>query len=122
MVILEAPYRTPQTTIRLPNPQLGDSDNLDVKLNVKRSISGLYYTHVKKNDQRLLQLTFILVRAKSQELQNFVEAYYGEEIRMYDWRDRIWRGIIDSSEFPLTFTKINEGCTAEITLRVKQIA
>lgn len=121
MIMFQAPYATPQTSITLPNPQLGDDDAQDIVLSVKRALSGVKYTHIKRNDQRVLNFQLLLTRAKAQEIQLFVEYYYGEEMRLFDWRDRIWKGIWEAPEFVLVPSAINEFTVVDVSFRGKQI-
>lgn len=120
-MLIQAPANTPQSSVTLPNPQLGDTDSQDVVLNVKRAISGVKYTHIKRNSQRVLTFDLLLTRAKAQELQLFVEYYYGEEMRLFDWRDRIWKGIWEAPEFILVPDRINEYTTVAVSFRGQQI-
>lgn len=122
MIHLQAPADVPQATITLPNPQLGDTDGNDFVLNVKRSLTGDMHTYVKTNNQRLLKLSFFVARQKSLEIQNFIESYFGEKMKLWDWRDRVWVGIMEDPEFAIVFIGKNEYTQIEFTFRGQRIA
>lgn len=116
-MLIQAPYNVPQTSVILPNPQLGDTDGHDLILSIKRSLTGGKITHIKRNQQRILNFQLILTRAKTEELKEFVKAYYGEEMRLFDWRDRVWKGIWESNDFIVTPIRYQEDCIVDVSFR-----
>lgn len=105
MFYLEAPYPGIQTTTLLPNPVLGDSDNLLVAILTKRSMDGTLYTYVKKKDGRKrLVFNFQVTRMKGMEVKEFYRSYAASRIKITDHLGRIWVGSFMTSPLELEFT------------------
>lgn len=90
-VVLQAPFEFIQTTIVLPNPLLDDTKNLVSNLTLRRAMNGKAFTYVKSNKNRLLKYTFTLDRLKGLELENFIDVYNGEDIKIQNWKGEIWK-------------------------------
>ncbi len=96
-----APYPTIQTTSVLPNPRLGDAENLRVAISMKRAMDGTRFTYVKRKgvNSRKLQWTFLLTRNKSLEVEAFIKSYFASKIKVIDHNDRIWLGHFVNNPF-----------------------
>jgi len=104
MFYLEAPYPNIQTTTLLPNPSLGDSDNLRSEVVTKRSMDGTLYTYVKKKDSRKrLVFDFQVTRMKGMEVKEFYRSYAASRIKLTDHLGRIWVGNFITSPLELEF-------------------
>ncbi len=97
-----APYPTIQTTSVLPNPRLGDAENLRVAISMKRTMDGTRYTYIKRKGGRKLQWTFRLTRNKSLELRAFIQSYFASTIKVIDHNDRVWVGHLTNNPFELS--------------------
>lgn len=105
MFYLEAPYPSIQTATLLPNPMLGDSDNLRVEILTKRAMDGTLYTYVKKKDSRKrLVFNFQVTRMKGMEVKEFYHSYAASRVKITDHLGRIWVGNFMTSPLELEFT------------------
>lgn len=94
-----APYPTVQTTSVLPNPRLGDTENLRVAVSMKRTMDGTRYTYVKRKGGRRLQWTFKLTRNKGLEVRAFIQSYFASKVKVIDHNDRVWIGHFINNPF-----------------------
>lgn len=94
-----APYPAIQTTSVLPNPRLGDAENLRVTVTMKRTMDGTRYTYIKRKGGRKLQWTFKLTRNKSLEMRAFIQSYFASKIKVIDHNDRVWIGHFINNPF-----------------------
>ena len=97
-----APHPTIQTTSVLPNPRLGDSENLRVVVSMKRAMDGTRYTYVKRKGGRKLQWTFKFTRNKGLEVRAFIQSYFASKIKVIDHNDRVWIGHFINNPFELS--------------------
>lgn len=97
-----APYPTIQTTSVLPNPRLGDAENLRVTVSMKRAMDGTRFTYIKRKGGRKLQWTFRLTRNKSFELRAFIQSYFASKIKVIDHNDRVFIGHFVNNPFELS--------------------
>lgn len=105
MFYLEAPWPSIQTISLLPNPVLGDSDNLRAEILTKRAMDGTLYTYVKKKDSRKrLVFNFRTTRMKGMEIKEFYRSYAASRIKIQDHLDRVWIGNFMTSPLELEFT------------------
>lgn len=92
---LAAPFNAPTTISLLPNPQLGDEEALDTELVYDESVSGNPHTYVQRSGNRKLTYEFANIgRGKMLEIQEFIHAYGGEQIRLTDHKGGIWRVVL----------------------------
>lgn len=99
MFTLQAPYPGLQTTTIMPNPALGDSENLVAEVAKKHAMDGTLYTYVKRKGRRKLQWTFSLSRNKGLELRAFLQAYFASKILATDHHGRRWAGFFVNNPF-----------------------
>lgn len=97
-----APYPAIQTTSVLPNPRLGDAENLRVTVMMKRTMNGTRYTYIRRRGGKKLQWTFRLTRNKSIELRAFITSYFASKIKVIDHNDRVWVGHFTNNPFELS--------------------
>ena len=121
MIYIQAPFSLPQTTMKLPSPLFDDGDALDHLLQMKRAMNGVRRSYVKTNGERLLTYDFVLTRGKGLELQAFIDAYYGVECGMYNWRDEHWKFKFMDPTPKFVYTTLGETTTVSLTLRGKQL-
>lgn len=79
-----APYPDERAMIILPNPEMGDVQRLESKVQVKRSMNGnVVVTHVKRLPNiRSFEYLFNMTRLKSLEFLNFYELFGAEKLRI----------------------------------------
>jgi len=90
-LLLQAPCPGIETTIQLPKPLLQDGENLVSQLSQHQSVDGTLYTYVNRLDDRRLDYTFSLTRAKAVELEDFIDRYTGVEIQLTNWKGEVWK-------------------------------
>lgn len=121
-LVLMAPHEAPEVTCLFPSPNFGDSDDLEVAVNIKRSMDGTTRTYVKTSTDELLIYDFILTRAKIIELQNFVNIYYDINIRMINHKGEIYVGKILNQINEYTTVRRGEEGTFRLEFRGVKIA
>ncbi len=107
MIVLRAPYPQFVTRIRLPNPELGETEANPSTMTPLRSMSGILYTYVKSNTGTVMSLKFLMTRAKSEEFKRFLLSYVSKEIQITDHLDRDWAGYIKTN--PMDFNTVKRG-------------
>jgi len=91
-------------TVELKAPNLGNRDRLSFdKINEEtRGGTLIVFADPIWPKVQTLALTFSgLTSAEGQELLRFMQEHLGEEIRLSDWEQRVWRGIITTPNEPL---------------------
>lgn len=102
-VTFQYPYTAPTLTLTLRNPELGDSEAVDIKTKYNISMNGDIHTirHTPKN--RRLNLTFHdIVKANVESFITFISTSAGSEVRYTDHMANVWRGYILTN--PLDYT------------------
>lgn len=116
---LAHPYAAPTLTINVRNPSFGNSKITDNQAIVDRYRKGDLRSFRDSNWPTIEILEFNLENLTDAEvtnLENFLETSCGEEIKLTDWENRNWKGLIVNED--LTF--INEGrppCKKSLLLR-----
>jgi hypothetical protein len=90
-VLLQAPFELIRTSVVIPNPILGDGENLISNLTLRRSMDNTAYTYVKSSKSRRLAYTFTLSRMKALELEAFFNSYNGADIKLLNWKGEVWK-------------------------------
>ena len=89
-------------TLRAPN--LGNKDRLSFNRVLRETRGGtlIVYADPIWPKTQTLALTFSgLYPAEAQALLSFFEKYLGQEIGLYDWEQRYWRGIVMTPDEPV---------------------
>jgi hypothetical protein len=77
---LRAPYPTPKVTSFLPDPEQEDSRGSQSKVQIVRGATNVKnWTYVQSSDKVNLSATWILTRAKDEELNEFIRVYHTAE-------------------------------------------
>lgn len=123
-LILYAPAPNFQAATVLPNPKLGDTENPDHEVKIKRAMDGTKYSYVRSSDYYFLIYSFTLTRNKSWELEAFINSYHSALIQIQNWKGEIWEGKLENNPFEFTASRRGTGqtdCTevVEITLEFK---
>lgn len=90
---------TTGASILLPAPKFEDSEANVNSIDIKRSITGVSYTHIKTSDRRKLSWPFKLGYDKIVELRQFMVIAISQVIIVTDWKGHIWRGYFTSNPF-----------------------
>jgi hypothetical protein len=91
LVLLQAPFVSPESSILLPCPLFGDGENLSSTMSLRRSMNGATKTYIKTNSRRRLTYTFrILDRDKSLEFINFVKKHNSDKMKLTNWKGEVW--------------------------------
>ena len=100
--IMQAPYPALKTTSLLPSPQFANTQGLKARLkSVMRSMNNKRYTYVQTNPDQTLMFQFLMTRAKSLEVREFVLLYFGSKIKVTTHEGDVWlvRFVNDPFEF-----------------------
>jgi hypothetical protein len=97
-----------ETVTYLPNPEFGDSEDLQNEMNKTRAIDGTLYTYVKTTTSRRLTFSFKLTREKAMELYYFFLAYTTSIVSLTDHNGIEWSGKFTSNPFEFTNFSVNE--------------
>lgn len=124
MIVLMAPFGLETSVIQLRNPDFSDGKDRILKSTVKISMDGSLKTFRKTPTFTRFTWTFSeLTRAKVIELENFVKAHIGQEIRVIDMDEQQWKMkfVNNVQEFStpsrgLGATELKEAGTATLVL------
>jgi len=110
------PYATPTLTLDLRNPELGNSEQLDLKTQFKITMDGEINSHRRTPMNQKLLLSWVnLTKAKIEEFITFLETSAGDEVRYTDHDANVWRGYILTNPLDyVTETKIVWGNCIEV--------
>lgn len=101
-VLFEHPFDTPTTSVTLRNPQLGDSDTLNLKTRFATAMDGGVYSYKFTEATRRLLLTFTLLKDTDiDDLVIFLTASEGEEVKFTNHDGVIWRGFLLNSPYEI---------------------
>jgi hypothetical protein len=84
-------------TVILPTPELQDAENLNDQVEIDTAIDGTLYTYVQRHTTRRLDYTFLMTRAESVVLQDFLETHNAEWITFTNWKGEVWRVKLDKN-------------------------
>lgn len=74
----------------LPNPELGDTRNIQSTMERKLASDGTRRTYVRTSGDQLLSYTFQLTVMKAEELKVFVDNNIGAFFRLHNHNDEDW--------------------------------
>jgi len=110
VITLARPYASPTHSVTLPNPTLGDTEQLDIKVNLKHSMDGTMYSTVKTPATRKFLLDFqLLTLTQKTALVAFLTSYAGEDIKFTDWRTPANNHKVKILNTPLSFKESKNG-------------
>jgi len=116
---LSYPYTSPTHTVTLRNPEFGNKQIQDSS-SVSRLTRGgeqVTFRDVTWPIFQYLELEFkALTKAQRDDFMELVEAAAGDEIKLVDWENRIWRGHIASEPNEIIQTK-DDDCSYEIRFK-----
>jgi hypothetical protein len=117
MVTLTYPYTSPSITLVLPNPILGNADQIEEPFTLDWSASGRVYTYLKSTGDRKLLLTFKdLTFTERANLKLFLYDAINNTSGYLDNLNVQWQGIFINDPFEQSNTHRSYG---DITLEFK---
>ena len=116
-ITFQYPYATPILTLTLRNPELGDSEGLDIKTQFQITMNGDVHSHRRTPENKKLLMTFRnITKSLTLDLRNFIKISSGSEIKYTDYNSVIWRGyIINNPIESATESKIVDGTCIEVS-------
>lgn len=111
MIILEGPWPGPSIVTQLPNPQFSDVENHNASVSRQRSMNNKLYSYCKDEGTSLLTYTFTLTRMKSLELQAFVQACIGFNIKLTNHKNEKWIVIFNNNPWERSEAQRGSGPT-----------
>lgn len=112
-VKLQAPYPGIEVSSILPSPEFSDTKGQKHAITIHRSMDGTTRTYVKSNNRFGLRMNFILTRAKSLEVREFINLYNSQHILLTTHRGEKWDVLLVNNPFEFGFPA---GDRIEITL------
>lgn len=91
-------------TVEIRPPDLGNKDRLSFQRINRETRGGTLVIFADPNWPKIqtLVLSFsALKRTEAQELLRFMKEHVGQEIKLSDWEQRVWRGIITTPNDPI---------------------
>ncbi len=121
-LVLIAPHEAPQVTSLLPSPNFGDSDDIEVEVEIKRSMDGTTRTYIKTSSDEELIYEFILSRMKMIEVFNFIQQFYTSNIRLINHKGETYVGKILNNPFEYATVRKGEEGSFRLEFRGTKIA
>jgi len=121
MITFAHPYAAPTLSVILRDPEYGDSTLVNVRTQVRQSMSGEIHSFRRTSATRDLLLTFSEIsKPKVQELIDFLTTAAGDEIKYTDYEAVVWRGwlITNPAEF-ITNSKKDGTCIEVSTITLE---
>jgi hypothetical protein len=101
--IMQAPYPALKTTSLLPSPQFSNTQGLKQRIaSIMRSMNNKRYTYVNTSPDQVLTFQFLMTRAKSLELREFLLLYFAEKIKITTHENEVW--VVHFVNDPFEFT------------------
>lgn len=120
MITLSYPSTAPYSqSITIRNPELGDSEQIDIKTQVQQNMAGAFYTHKKTPIAVKRMLTFrTLTLTEKEALKSFYKNALGNSVRYVDYNGvvRFVRIVSES----LVITTIKDDCSYDATLELME--
>jgi hypothetical protein len=108
---MEAPYESPATNMRLPNPDLRDVEVFRADVLVYKSRSNDFYSYARTNDDRELNFTWsMLSREKLAEVLEFMNSFAGQNIKLITHDGEIWKVLLLTSPVEISLDKLTKPC------------
>jgi hypothetical protein len=100
MVTLTYPYGSPTVTIYLPNPILGDTDQITQSANFGMAMSGRVYSYIMVGMTEKLLLDFTNLNfTEAALLKDFIYRAIGGDSGYLDQDSIQWRGVFINDPF-----------------------
>lgn len=100
MVTLTYPYNSPTISIDLPNPTLGDTDQLLQVADFGIAMTGRVYSYIMTGSPRKLLLDFVNLNfTDAAKLKDFIYRAVGGDAGYLDQNSVQWKGIFINDPF-----------------------
>ncbi len=94
-VYLFHPWDTLTTGVLIRAPEFSNAHALNLQVTNKHARNGERRTYKRTPTYQILTMGFTnLTRLKVLELQAFLTLSAGEDVRLFDWESKQWRGVI----------------------------
>lgn len=101
-VILAHPFSSPTTTVTLRNPNLGDSDTMNLRTRFGTAMDGSLYGYRHRPINIRLLLTFEALKdADITSLITFIQTSAGQKIKLTNHDGKVYRGFLLNEPFEL---------------------
>ncbi len=107
-------FQSSTRAIVLPNPELNDGEGLVAAVSIKRTITGMTYSYVKKSANRKLKYKFLINQRKAYELRQFLLDFLGNRITHTNWKGEMWSGFILTDPAEITSNARGGVCTGDL--------
>lgn len=115
-VIFKHPYAVPTTTLNVRSPQLGNSEQYNIKTQFQLAMDATVYSTIDTPVSKTLLLTFThLTKAVIDSFITFFKASAGEIISYTDHESNIWRGVIVNNPFEAATDGRKDGACIEVS-------
>lgn len=119
MFKIEAPFPGYQTTVLLPSPVWGDTEEIASSLTTARGMDGTLYTYTRQRQGRKrLRYTIVIARSKALELRAFLKVYFRSAMRITDHDETVWIGYLQGNPFDMQGQSKAEGFPGGETMTV----
>lgn len=88
--------------LQLRDPEFDEEQRSDAHAEVAHSMDGTIYAHRSKTTSSLQMQFKAMPRKKSSDLRDFLEKTTGEQVDLWDWRGRRWRGKFTSATIDIS--------------------
>lgn len=119
--VMMAPHELVQTTILLPSPEFGDSDNIVAAINLKRSMNGKKRTYINTTPEEQLVYEFVLTREKTLEVLAFIDVYYTYNIRIINHKGETYVCKIMNDPIDISIFRYGEEANFRLELRGREL-
>jgi len=93
--VIQGPYPLMKTTLLLPSPNTGNTEQLRASVQTMRAVDGTLYTYIKpKRGRRAFQWSFLTAKEKALEVKEFIAKYAGGLVKTVDHLDEVRIGYI----------------------------
>lgn len=98
--VIQGPYPNMRTTLLLPSPEEGNTDNLQSSVQILRSMNGKVYTYIKpKRGRQRYRWDFVASKDKGLEAKDFVKQYAGDLVQIVDHNEVLRIGWLTINPF-----------------------
>ena len=83
-VTIEAPYPAIATRTTLPNPRLGNEEQLATQRDLRIMMNKSAWTYIKTSSLKIYRYNFSVTLEKAEEIEQFLLSYIGEKWKLTD--------------------------------------
>jgi len=114
-VTFQHPYAAPTETLNLRNPNLGNSEQTEIRTQFRRAMDGDIHSYRRTAATKKLLLIFAEIsKPNLQEVFDFIALSAGDEIKYTDHDAVVWRGYIVNEPVQSQTTSKKGGSCIEV--------